>query len=47
MRRRIPRTGAPAKIVKICDKTAGSSGRIGRTFKETAAIFGKTTETCE
>jgi hypothetical protein len=48
--------GIPAKIVKtcdkteiakICDKTGEISARIGRTFKETAAIFGKTTETCE
>ena len=38
--------GGPAKIVKICDKTDGISARIGRTFKETAAIFGKTTTTC-
>jgi hypothetical protein len=47
MHRPVPRTGIPAKIIKICDKTGGMSARIGRTFKGTAAIFGKTTETCE
>ena len=47
MHRPAPRTGIPAKIIKICDKTGGMSARIGRTFRETAAIFGKTTETCE
>lgn len=39
--------GISAKVVKTCDKTGGISARIGRTFKETITIFGKTTETCE
>jgi hypothetical protein len=39
--------GIPAKIIKICDKTSGMSVWISRTFKEIAAIFGKTTERCE
>jgi hypothetical protein len=39
--------GILAKIAKICDKTDGISARIDRTFKETAAIFDKTTATCE
>jgi hypothetical protein len=47
MHRPPSRTGSLAKIVKICDKTDGISARIGRTFKEPAAIFGKPTETCE
>jgi hypothetical protein len=47
MHRRASRTLISAKIVKTCDKTGGIAARIGRTIKETAAIFGKTTETCE
>lgn len=47
MHRPAPQRGNHAKIAKTRDKTGGMSARIGRTFKEIAAIFGKTTETCE
>ena len=47
MHRWTPQTGTSAKIVQICDKTDGISARTVRTFKETAAIFGKIIETCE
>jgi hypothetical protein len=47
MHKPAPWTEGQAKVVKTCDKTGGISARIGRTFKETAAMFGKTTETCE
>ena len=45
MPRPAPWTEGQAKIVKTCGKTGGTSARIGRTVKEIAAIFGKTTET--
>jgi len=47
MHRRASRTRISAKIVKTCDKTGGIAAKIGRTFKGTAANFGKATETCE
>lgn len=47
MHRWTPRTGIPAKTVTICDKIGGISARIGRTFKETVPIAGRTTEICE
>jgi len=47
MPRRAPWTEGQAKVVKTCNKTGGISARIGRTVKETAAIFGKTTEIFE
>jgi len=46
MPRPAPRTEGQAKVAKTCEKMDGISARIGRIVKETAAIFGKTTETC-
>src|SRR5690349_4877896 len=47
MPRPAPWTKGQAKVTKTGDKTGGISARIGRTFKATATIFDKTTETSE